>query len=784
MKSISRTIMEHRGIFSTPSSVQGCIPVRKVYEDGLFLIGNQFTKSIRFSDINYTNLSEEDRLSAFISQAKLINMFDDHAYTKITVFTRRADLEKAAREAAMPQKGDGLDGLREEINRYLRENIESSEGFVQDKYLTLSVNEKTVDDARIHLNRQAGILRDALMAAGSDCTEVSLYERLKIFHDFYRSGSPGEFRFDMADIGRKGHSFLDSICPDSFRFRGNWFTMGERFGRVLFLQEFASAVSDELFTALSQRGITMMLSADFYPIPTDKAIRLVENRLLAAQTDKTRWQRKQNDSYNFSADPPFDLEQRIADISEMLGDLRNRDQKLIMTTVTLVHLADSREELDSDTQELIKTADRFSCTLSPLGFQQLEGLNTVLPFGGTVPISATRTFTTESAVAVTFPYSAVIVNHEYGIYAGSNPLNRSPIMINRKQLKNANAFYLGSPGGGKSFKAKETAIQILLRDDDTDVIFVDPDNEYTGIVREFGGIVCSFSAGSESCTNPLEINRYYNADENGRELDPLPLKSDLVLSLFEAILGRNGLNASDKSLIDRCLRNILLPVVESDYTLPCPVLGDLRKELLEQKEPAAGELASALELFTEGSLDIFNKGSSLNENGARVLSFEYSRIGTQLKGIGTLFALDAIQNRITSNMMKGRTTFVIYDEVSYIYQHELAGEFLQTQFRRARKYGAMLTGMTQNVTDVLKSDTAATMLANSELLVTFGQDGSDLARLKELLKLSDYDTERIRNSKEGEGLIKVGRTFIPFEDRFPKDTKLYELMTTKPGERQ
>ena len=783
MKSLSRIIAEGRGDYVTPRSVQDAIPIRRIYEDGMILTGNYFTKTLKFSDINYSNASDNDKERMFINLAQIINSFPDLCYTKITIFNRPVGRTDQAKKIEIPDRTDSLKVYRDELQEYLSANV-TVDNIVQDKYITIGINEKDEETARSYLAKQTSVIRTGLDALSSDMEEVGIFDRLKIFHDFYNPYSTNTFAFDFGDTLKRGHSFKDHIAPDSFSFKSGYFMSGEMYGRVLVMRTFGSSVRDEMVSFITQRNKIMMLSADFYPIPTAKAKQLVDAKLLGAETNKARWQRRQNDNNNFSAEPPFEMQLQIDELKEMLDDLMNRDQKMIMTTVTLVHLASSKEELDADTEEIKNAANRYGCTFGTLTYQQYEGLNTALPFGGKINIMAQRTFTTEAACCVTMPFSAKVLQQEGGIFIGKNPVNRSPILVNRRLLRNGNAFYLGSPGGGKSFKAKEVASLMLMQHDDVDIIFVDPDNEYTHLVEAFNGSVYSFSPESNTYSNPLEINEYYNVDENGNTGSPLQLKSELIISLFEAIMGEGAkLSATAKSIIDRCLRNILQPYIDGGYRGDCPVLGDLREELLNQEEPEARELATALEMFTVGSLNIFNHQSNVDLSSKRVCSFEYSRIGSSLKSVGTLFALDAIQNKITSNMQKNRITFVVYDEVSYIYQHDMAGAFLETQFRRARKYGAQLTGMTQNVTDVLRSETAETMLSNSDLVVIFGQDGTDLEQIRKLLKLSEDEEKYVLNAKIGEGLVKVGRSFIPFEDDFPRDTELYRLMTTKPGER-
>ncbi|MBO4359983.1 MAG: TraE family protein, partial [Eubacteriaceae bacterium] len=408
MKSISRIIAEGRGNYITPRSVQDAIPIRRIYDDGMILTGNYFTKTLRFSDINYSSASENDRERLFIAQAQLINSLPDLEYTKLTIFNRPVGRTDQAKKTEIPDRTDGLKEYRDELQAYVSSNV-TTDTVVQDKYLTIGINEKDPETARAYLAKETAAIRTGLDALGSEMEEVGIRDRLRIFHDFYNPYSVSTYSFDYDDTLKRGHSFKDYIAPDSFSFRSSYFMMGELYGRVLVMRTYGSSVRDEMVSFLTQRSRIMMLSADFYPIPTAQARQLVDRKLLGAETSKTKWQKRQNENSNFSAEPPFELQQQIDELREMLDDLMNRDQKMIMTTLTIVHLAKSREELDADTEELQNAANRFSCNLGTLMYQQYEGLNTVLPFGGKIGIYAQRTFTTECACCVTMPFSAKIL---------------------------------------------------------------------------------------------------------------------------------------------------------------------------------------------------------------------------------------------------------------------------------------------------------------------------------------------------------------------------------------
>ena len=572
---------------------------------------------------------------------------------------------------------------------------------------------------------------------------------------------------------KKGHDFKDYICPDTFEFENDHFRMGNKYGRVIFLREFASYIKDSMVSELCDLNRNMMLSLDIIPIPTDEAVREVENRLLGVETNITNWQRRQNQSNNFSAVVPYDMEQQRKESKEFLDDLTTRDQRMMFAVLTMVHIADSKEQLDSDTETLFTTARKHLCQFSTLTFQQMDGLNTVLPYG-LRKIDAIRTLTTEST-AVFIPFRAQEISHHGGIYYGQNVISKNMIIANRKHLLNGNSFILGVSGSGKSFTAKREIVNQILSSDD-DIILIDPEREYSSLVKAMGGEIIHISATSPNHINAMDMNKDYGDGAN-----PVILKSEFVLSLCEQLIGGHNLGAKQKSLIDRCTASVYRKYLQSNYKGNPPTLQDFHAELLRQEEPEAQEIGLAIELFTSGSLNTFAKPTNVDVNN-RLICYDILDLGKQLLPIGMLVVLDSIFNRITQNRAKGKNTFIIIDEIYLLFQHEYSANFLFTLWKRVRKYGAFCTGITQNVDDLLQSHTARTMLANSEFIVMLNQASTDRMELAKLLNISDLQLSYITNVDAGNGLIKVGSSLVPFTDQFPRNTKLYRLMTTKPGE--
>ncbi|MFA6852621.1 MAG: DUF87 domain-containing protein, partial [Bacilli bacterium] len=716
IKTLKTLFQQDKEKFVIPKSVQQAIPITAVYEDGIFLLGKKYSKSFRFDDINYAVASREDKEAMFLEYSELLNSLDSGATTKITINNRRINKNDFEKTILIPMQDDGLDVYRKEYNQMLLDKISGGNGIVQEKYITVSVAKKDIEEARSYFARIGGDLITHFNRLGSVCIELDTTDRLRIIHDFYRAGEETHFRFDLSETMKKGHSFKDFICPDTFEYERDCYRIGDKWGRVLFLREYASFIKDSMVTELCDLNRNMMFSIDIIPVPTDEAVREVENRLLGVETNITNFQRKQNERNNFAAVIPYDMEQQRKETREFLDDLTTRDQRMMFAVVTLTHIADTKEQLDNDTESLLSTARKHLCQFGTLKYQQMDGLNTVLPFG-LRKINALRALTTES-LAVLIPFRAQEINHSGGVYQGVNVISKNPIFVNRKALLNGNGFIFGVPGSGKSMTAKREEISILLSDSDADIILIDPEREYTPLVNAFGGEIIRISATSNAHINAMDINSEYGDGAN-----PVILKSEFILSLCEQLIGGQSLGAKQKSLIDRCTANVYKDYIQSGYTGRTPTLQDFREELLRQTEPEAKEIALAIELFTDGSLNTFAKSSNVNVD-SRLICYDILDLGKQLQSIGMLVVLDNILNRITANRAKGRNTYIFIDEIYLLFQHEYSANFLFTLWKRVRKYGAFCTGITQNVDDMLQSHTARTMLANSEFIVMLNQAGT------------------------------------------------------------
>ena len=773
IKTLKRLFKQDKQPYVSVKCAQDVIPVTRIWEDGIFLHGNKFSKTYKFEDINYAVASQEDKESMFLAYSELLNSLDSGATTKITINNRKLNQTNFEKSILIPLADDNLNEYRNEYNKMLTDKATGTNSIVQDKYITISVMKKNIEEARGYFNRVSAEIIGHFARLGSKCTELDTIEKLRIFYDFFHSGEEAEYKFSLFEAMKKGHSFKDYICPDSFEFEKDWFKVGNRYGRVIFLKEYASFIKDSMVAELCELNRNMMMSVDVIPVPTDEAVREVENRLLGVETNITNWQRKQNQNNNFSAIVPYDMEQQRKESKEFLDDLTARDQRMIFAVITMVHTADTKEQLDNDTEALLTTARKYLCQFAPLSFQQMDGLNTALPFG-VRKIDALRTLTTES-LAVFIPFRVQEICHPYGIYYGQNAISKNLIVIDRKSLLNGNSFILGVSGSGKSFTAKGE-IENLVLSTNADIIVIDPEREYSALVNAMGGEVVHISATSQNHINAMDMNSEYGDGAN-----PVILKSEFIMSLCEQLMGSRNLGPKEKSVIDRCTAIVYRQYQQNDYQGNPPTLKDFRAELLKQPEDEAKNIALAIELFSDGSLNTFAKQTNVDTKN-RFICYDILDLGKQLLPVGMLVVLDSILNRISANRAKGRNTFIFIDEIYLLFQHEYSANFLFTLWKRVRKYGAFATGITQNVGDLLQSHTAKTMLANSEFIVMLSQASTDRLELASLLNISDLQLSYITNVDAGHGLIKVGSALVPFVNKFPKNTKLYKLMTTKPGE--
>ena len=764
---IFNRLIRHGESFRAPRSVQESIPVRKIYRDGIWLCGERYSKMWRFQDVNYAVASEADQSEILMRYCSVINAWPDDAYVQVLTNNRRIDPVEFENTMLMHLRGDDMDRLREEYNQIVRERTEWSNNIFREKYIVISVQRRSIEEARSFFARVGTELASGFGRLSSQLTELSSHDRIRILHDFFRSGEEQYFNFDLSQAMARGQDFRDSIAPDSLQFKSDHFIMGKKFGRVLFLKDYPNFLKDETIARLCEFPQNLMLSIQIVPVPMEEAVADMQKRVLAVETDITRWQQKQNANHNFSAEPPYEMQQMRQEMKALLDDLTSRDQRMVLVLVTLVHLADSYVQLNSDTEAITATARGDLCRFNTLHFQQEEGLNTALPYG-LREIEAMRTMNTESAAALT-PFSVQDVMDRGGIYYGRNAISRNSIICNRKLLLNGNGFYLGVPGSGKSMAAKWELMNVILNTDD-DVLICDPEAEFGPVVDAVRGQNIRLAPDSTQHVNALELGKGYEAGEK-----PVSLKSEFILTLYEHLLDVQTNGRRAKSIIDRAV----LDLYEEFSKKPqAPTLQDLYCVLQCQKEELAKDIVLASEIFTKGSLNTFAQPTNVQLDN-RVLCFNIRDLGQQLRPIGMLVLMEVVMMRVMQNRLRGKRTWIYFDELSVLFSYEWSTNFLDVSWKRYRKYGALASGIFQNLDQALDNEVARSMISNSEFLVLLNQAASDRTKLAELLHISDTQLSYVTDSEAGRGLLKMGGSLVPFINDISKDTQLYKLMSTK-----
>lgn len=756
-----------------PRTAQQTVPYLMAYDDGIIEINKgTFSKTIQFYDINYQIARQDDKEDIFIKYCELLNYFNSTIGIQITILNKSINRKTFEEKILLQERGDYFDRYRQEYNEMLKHQVSVGKNDIQKgKYITLTVTASAVEDARGIFTRLENEVQGLIRRLGSYGKVLTIQERLELLHDIYRHGNEGDFIYEPRLNRRKGLMTKDLIAPDGFEFKRDHMLLGNKYARAIFIKDLPTFINDGLLSELTDFSFNMLLTINIRPIEPHIALRLINRQITGMEANKIEYQRRSVRGGYHEPFIPYELRNSLEDAQKLLDEVVNKNQKLFLTNIIITHLADEQEKLNRDTDAITAVGRKYLCQMGVLNYQQEDGLNSTLPLGVN-QIKADRCLTTEST-AVFIPFTSQELLQEEGMYYGLNAVSGNLIMFSRKSLKNGNGFILGSPGSGKSFSAKREMVNVLLNTDD-DVIIIDPEREYTRLVENFKGQVIYISAGSKNYINPLDMSIDYSDDE-----EPLQLKSDFVLSLCEVIVGgREGLTPKEKSIIDRCLKLTYKEYLQEFDPEKIPTLKDFYEVMRRQKEVEAEGLATALELYTTGNLSVFANKTNIDVEN-RLVCYDIKDLGKQLKTMGMLIVLDAIWNRITANRDKGRRTWLYMDEIYLLFANDYSANFLFELYKRARKWGAIPTGITQNVEDLLGSDLARRMLSNSDFIMMLNQASTDRAELAKLLNISATQLSYVTNSDPGQGLLFSGNSIIPFIDKFPQNTKLYSLMTTK-----
>ena len=765
-----------------PQTAQQSIPYREMYKDGICrLTDTLYTKTVQFFDINYQLAQAEDKAQIFEGYCDFLNYFDASIHVQLTFINQRANMQDFAKSIEIPARGDEYDGIRKEYADMLKGQLQKgNNGLTKRKYITFGIEADDLRTAKMRLERIETDVLANFKTLGVQARPLNGLERLELLHSQLHPDGQEKFRFTWADLPKTGLSTKDFIAPSGMSFSrdGKTFRVADHSGAVSFLQILAPELTDRLLAELLDLDDAVTVNLHIQSIDQTQAIKNIKRKMSDLQKMTIEEQKKAvRAGYDMDI-IPTDLATYGEEAKNLLQDLQSRNERMFLVTVLVMNTADNKQKLDNMFFAAQGIAQKYNCALKRLDFQQEQALMSSVPIGLN-QIEIQRGLTTSStAIFVPFTTQELFQAGDEALYYGLNALSNNMILVDRKKLKNPNGLILGTPGSGKSFSAKrEIANAFLVTQDD--IIICDPEAEYAPLVSRLNGQIIRISPNSHDYINPMDINLNYSEDEN-----PVQLKSDFILSLCELIVGgKNGLEPIEKSVIDRAVINIYRPYLANPEPSKMPILEDLYNELKAMPEPEAQRIASALDLYVNGSLNVFNHRTNVNVNN-RIVCYDIKELGKQLKKLGMLIVQDQVWNRVTINRAEHKATRYYVDEFHLLLKEEQTAAYSVEIWKRFRKWGGIPTGITQNVKDLLSSREIENIFENSDFIYMLNQAGGDRQILAKQLNISPHQLSYVTQSGEGEGLLFYGNVIIPFVDRFPKDLKLYSYMTTKPEEIQ
>ena len=764
-----------------PQTVQQSIPYREMYRDGICrLTDTLYTKTVQFFDINYQLAQADDKAQIFEGYCDFLNYFDASIHVQLTFINQRANMQDFTRSIDIPPRGDEYDGIRREYGDMLKNQLQKgNNGLTKRKYITFGIEADDLRTAKMRLERIETDVLANFKTLGVQARSLNGLERLELLHSQLHPDGQEKFHFQWSDLPKTGLSTKDFVSPSGLSFSkdGKTFRVGDHSGAVSFLQILAPELTDRLLADLLDLNDAVTVNLHIQSIDQAQAIRNIKRKMSDLQKMTIEEQKKAVRSGYDMDIIPTDLATYGEEAKNLLQDLQSRNERMFLVTVLVENIAAKRQKLFNDIFAASGVAQKYNCALKRLDYQQEQGLMSSLALG-TNQIEIERGLTT-SSTAIFVPFTTCELFQEgEALYYGLNALSNNLIMANRKTLKNPNGLFLGTPGSGKSFSAKREIVNVFLLTED-DIIIADPENEYGPLVQQFGsqGQVIDISPTSTNYINPMDINLDYSDDEN-----PITLKSDFILSLCDLIIGgKEGLSPIERTIIDRCTRLVYREYLQNPCPENMPILGDLYELLLKQSEPEAQNIATALEIYVNGSLNVFNHRSNIQMDQHRVLCFQLKSLGKALKEIGLLIMQDAVWNRVTANRSKHKTTWFYIDEFHLLLKGQTES-FSVEIWKRFRKWGGIPSGLTQNVKDLLASREIENIFENSDFIYMLNQAQGDRQILAKQLGISPHQLSYVTHSGPGEGLLFFGNVIIPFVDHFPKDTLLYSVLTTRPDE--
>ena len=760
-------------------SAQDSIPFQRMFPDGICRVTDTYyTKTIQFQDINYQLSQNEDKTAIFDGWCDFLNYFDASVHFQLTFLNMAANKDTYGTQITIPLRGDEDDAIRTEYTQMLRDQLaKGNNGLIKTKYLTFGIEADGMKTAKPRLERIETDVLNNFKRLGVAAEPLNGTDRLRLLHDMLRIDDPAPFRFSWDWLASSGLSVKDFIAPSSFEFaKGNYFGIGQKRGAVSFLQILAPELNDRMLADFLDMESSLIVTMHVQSVDQISAIKTIKRKITDLDRMKIEEQKKAVRSGYDMDIIPSDLATYGAEAKKLLQELQSRNERMFLLTFLVLNVADSVPKLRNNVFQASSIAQKYNCQLVRLDFRQEEGLMSSLPLGLN-QVEIQRSLTT-SAVAIFVPFTTqeLYQNGSEALYCGLNALSNNLIMVDRKFLKNPNGLILGTPGSGKSFAAKREIANVFFVTND-DIIICDPEAEYGPLVERLHGQVIKIAPTSPHYINPMDLNLNYSDDEN-----PLSLKSDFILSLCELIVGgKDGLQPVEKTIIDRCVRMVYRDYLNDPKPENMPVLEDLYQELRRQEEKEAQYVATALEIYVTGSLNVFNHRTNVDIQN-RIVAFDIKELGKQLKKIGMLVVQDQVWNRVTVNREAHKATRYYIDEFHLLLKEEQTAAYSVEIWKRFRKWGGVPTGITQNVKDLLASREVENIFENSDYIYMLNQASGDRQILAKQLNISPHQLSYVTHSGEGEGLLFYGNIILPFVDRFPKDTELYRVMTTKPNE--